>query len=344
MIHFDISGRLAFALPRLRAAGGVLLALFFAASGAMGVSLADLRSRRPAPAPAARKSNHLFTKADAEFAFDMASELVKRHTPRHAGTPEGASAARWIWSWAKSASRYSSASLDAFSADTPQGARQFHNVAAAIPASGGAPGKKWIVILSHFDTTPHGGDGFQGANDGASTTGLLLALQKAFLRSPPKNFNILLLWTDAEEAMYHYGANDGFQGAKHALGRLQAVGMKISAAIGLDMLGDRDLDIVVPANGDKRLKAVARAAAPDIVSLGDSRVLDDFAVFHDAGIPAIDLIDFNFGPGNSWWHTPEDSLDKISADSLFRAGNLVFSIVKRLDESAAGAHRPAGGR
>ena len=107
------------------------------------------------------------------------------------------------------------------------------------------------------------------------------------------------------------------------------------------MLGDRDLNIVVPGNGERTLRRLARIAADRAgvgakVKLRDDLVVkDDHQAFLDAGCAAIDLIDFDFGsaPGlNDWWHTPNDTLDKISAESLFVSGRLTAEILNALQQ------------
>jgi Zn-dependent M28 family amino/carboxypeptidase len=197
----------------------------------------------------------------------------------------------------------------------------------------------WIVLISHFDTPPGIGEGFEGANDGASTTALLIALAGSIRRSRPFNDNIMLLWTDAEECMVSYSENDGFQGAKHALKGFRERGRAIKAAIGLDMLGDRDLHIKIPVNGTVKLQnavfeASKRAGLEGLVSFGRDAVKDDFSIFYDAGCPAVNLIDFQFGsaPGkNDYWHTVEDKMDKISEESLLKSGMLVAELLNMLE-------------
>ena len=149
----------------------------------------------------------------------------------------------------------------------------------------------------------------------------------------------MLLWTDAEECMVSYADNDGFQGAKHALEGFKAKRRAVKAAIGLDMLGDSDLHIRIPANGTVRLQnavfeAAKRVGLEGLVSIGNDIVKDDFAVFYDAGCPAVNLIDFNYGsaPGkNDYWHTAEDRMDKISEESLLKSGMLVAELLNMLE-------------
>lgn len=276
-----------------------------------------------------------FTPDDARNAYSTAADFVRDCTPRDAGTIRGRLAANWIMD--RVSRTGVDASVDAFKADSPKGVKSFANVVVEFP--GTKPNAPWVVLISHFDTPPGIGKGFEGANDGASTTGLLIALAGAIRRAEKMPDNIMLLWTDAEECMVSYSENDGFQGAKHALKGFRDRQRAVKAAIGLDMLGDKDLHIRMPSNGTVKLQnavfeAAKRAGLEGLVSIGRDVVKDDFAVFYDAGCPAVNLIDFNYGsaPGkNDYWHTVEDKMDKISEESLLKSGMLVAELLNMLE-------------
>jgi len=276
-----------------------------------------------------------FEASDAREAYAVASEFVRDCTPRDAGTIRGRLAANWLMDRASRTGV--DATVDAFRAETPDGLRSFANV--VVEFKGAKADAPWIVLLSHFDTPPNIGEGFQGANDGASTSGLLVALAGVIRRAGPQRDNIALIWTDAEECRVTYAANDGLQGARHAVQTFKTRKRAVKAAIGLDMLGDRNLHIRMPANGTIQLQnavfeAAKRAGLDGLVSLGRDTVKDDFAVFFDAGFPAVNLIDFDYGaaPGqNDYWHTVYDTLDKISEESLLKAGTLVTELLNMLE-------------
>ena len=280
----------------------------------------------------------VFQTADAREAFAAASEFVRDCTPRDAGTIRGRLAANWLMD--RVSRTGVDAVVDSFRADTPDGVRAFANV--VVEFAGTKENAPWVVLISHFDTAPNIGQGFEGANDGASTSGLLVALAGAIRRAGPQRDNIALIWTDAEECRSSYSANDGLQGAKHAVKVFKEKRRAVKAAIGLDMLGDRDLHIRMPANGTVQLQnavfeAAKRAGQEGLVSLGRDTVKDDFAVFLDAGCPAVNLIDFDFGsaPGrNDYWHTAQDTIDKISEESLLKAGMLVAELLNMLEGNA----------
>ena len=101
------------------------------------------------------------------------------------------------------------------------------------------------------------------------------------------------------------------------------------------MLGDKDLEISIPANGSPTLAKIAahaakRAGYPGLVKPIDELVTDDHVPFLEKGYKAIDLIDFSYGPNNSYWHTPQDTMDKISEESLLKSGRLVAEMLNIL--------------
>ena len=98
------------------------------------------------------------------------------------------------------------------------------------------------------------------------------------------------------------------------------------------MLGDKDLNITIPANGSKVLtkyvlQAARQAGYPDLVKTIPLHVKDDHLAFWQKGIPSVDLIDFSYGPNNSYWHTPEDTMDKISEESLLKSGRIIAELI-----------------
>ena len=274
----------------------------------------------------------VFTPADAHLAYETAKGIVENCTPRDAGTYRALRASRRIFDKASAAGI--DAKLDRFKADTPFGPRQFVNVEGRYVSS---RTNDWVVLVSHYDTKP--GTDCPGANDGASTSGLLVAVADALATHRPKGINVLLLWTDGEECMEHYGQNDGLWGSRHAARKLKEEGLAIKAVVCLDMLGDADLGIVVPRNGAGWLAQIALDAGADLraglVAAGHDLVADDHLPFLEEGFDAIDLIDFQYGGGpgrNDYWHSAQDTMDKISEKSLLLSGRLVVELLNRLSK------------
>ncbi len=222
---------------------------------------------------------------------------------------------------------------DAFDDPLPDGTpRQFHNVVASL-----GEGTPRVLLLSHYDTKAGIGEGFAGANDGGSSTGLLLALAEHYAAHPFAG-TLVFAFLDGEECKVAYSEHDGLHGSRRLAAKSRTAGERYDAVILLDMVGDRDLKLTLPRNGDKRLKSILLDAAAaqgvrDRVRLLPYDMLDDHSPFHEAGYPAIDLIDFEFGacPGlNNYWHTAEDTVDKLSPDTLRTVGGIVMEMLQRI--------------
>lgn len=270
----------------------------------------------------------VFTPADASLACTTAVQLVERHTPRDSGTVRSALAANFLLDAASATG--ADVRRDVFQAKTPKGMRQFTNLVASFTAG---PDRPWVVVVSHYDTKP--GVDCPGANDGASTSGLLVALAGVLRSQRPVACNVMLVWTDGEECMNAYVEDDGLWGSRHAAKSLRESGVDVRAVICVDMLGDRDLHVSIPKNSSPALAKIAlraakRAGVADKVSRTDFLVKDDHVPFLEAGFKAIDLIDFEYGsaPGlNDYWHTAKDTPDRISEESLLVAGRLVAGML-----------------
>jgi Zn-dependent M28 family amino/carboxypeptidase len=154
---------------------------------------------------------------------------------------------------------------------------------------------------------------------------------------------VWLVFLDGEECLVNYGAHDGLHGSRHLADKLVSEGRaaKVKAFILADMIGDKDLSVTIPRNSDPALmaavfKAATEAGTRTVFSLCDYSILDDHQPFLDKGIPAIDLIDFQYGssPGlNDYWHTPNDTLDKLSANSLEIVGQVILRALNDLPPS-----------
>lgn len=270
-----------------------------------------------------------FTPNDAHISHVVARSLVEDCTPRDSGTIRGRIASNRILDFASAAG--ADVRRDVFRAGTPKGEREFVNLYAEFRC--GDESARWVVVVSHFDTKP--GVDCPGANDGASTSGLLVGLANAVTRWRTPKGNLMLIWTDGEECMESYGPADGLWGSRRAVEYVRARTRAVQAVICVDMLGDRDLAITVPANGSPALTKIAMYAArriglPDLVRPVAETVTDDHVPFLRAGYKAIDLIDFSYGPDNSYWHTPKDTMSAISEESLLKSGRLLAEMLNIL--------------
>ncbi len=272
---------------------------------------------------------------NGEQVLALTEEFIRVAPSRDAGSAGGLAAAEWIAGQLRSFGLDSR--IDTFSDRVPGGAMTFHNVIAEFrPATSNA---EWVVMLSHFDTKA-GIPGFVGANDGASSTALLLKIAESVSKiGGDGKHAFIFAFTDGEECRVRYGRHDGLHGSRYLASRLKDEQRAIRAVVLLDMIGDRDLHVEIPRNGDqsltlKMLSAAEKCGLRGYFGASDSGVLDDHQPFLDAGFPAIDLIDFKYGsmPGaNDYWHTAEDTLDKLSAESLGNVGRVVVEFLNSLD-------------
>jgi Zn-dependent M28 family amino/carboxypeptidase len=252
--------------------------------------------------------------------------------PRDAGTPGAERAANWLAAELRSLGL--DVTIDAFEDKMPLGRRTFYNVLARLP--GQSSGR--VLLLSHYDTKAGIAPDFIGANDGGSSTGLLLALAQ-WLAHQPLRYGLTFAFLDGEECLYGYGPNDGLHGSRHLARQKRDHDVPLRAVILLDMIGDRDLCFTVPRNSTPALKLLLLDAAEaqgvrDRIRLLDTDILDDHQPFLDLGFHAIDLIDFDYGsrPGaNNFWHTPEDTLDKLSSETLRQVGAVTLEMLHRLE-------------
>ena len=252
--------------------------------------------------------------------------------PRDSGTDGARKAALWLAAELRALGLRTA--VDEFDDPDENGkSRVFRNVLAMIPGQG----PRHFVLMSHYDTKAGIAPDFVGANDGGSSTALLLALARWF-HDNPFDGTLTFAFLDGEEAKNGYGPYDGLHGSRRLAAMLKNSSDHIDGVILLDMVGDADLKLTIPQNVDRRLLAALNQAARALglsgrVTRKDAEMIDDHKPFLELGIPAIDIIDFEFGssPGlNDYWHTPEDTVDKLSDETLDAVGALVLEMLRRL--------------
>lgn len=260
-------------------------------------------------------------------------EFVK-NSPRDAGTPGAARASRWI---AQELRRMGLKPVaDCWTESTAQGRKTFCNVYVEFPGTSG----RTVAVVSHYDTKP-GIPGFVGANDGGSSTAVLLGLAEHLAETRPAlRDTVRLAFLDGEEAVGAYRDDDGLHGSRRMAAEFSAARREkpLLAAIVIDMVGDADLALDIPRNVTPWLARAAIKASQERrdlppVSIARTAIIDDHVPFVASGFSAIDFIDFEFGsaPGrHDWWHTAEDTPDKLSALSLHKTASLVLALVDRI--------------
>jgi glutaminyl-peptide cyclotransferase len=214
----------------------------------------------------------------------------------------------------------------AFSDDTPRGKIQFVNLIAQFSAKGKAASPSFL-LCSHYDTKMFDTIRFVGANDGGSSTGLLLELARVIGQHPDLARKIELVFFDGEEAFEQFSQKDGLYGSRYFARQSSSSGTVRQFRGGLlfDMVGDRSLGITLPSDSPAEMARDIFAAAEALklrnyFSYFDRELLDDHAPLNAIGIPTLDIIDFDYPP----WHTAGDTLDKISAKSLQIVGSVAI--------------------
>ncbi len=225
--------------------------------------------------------------------------------------------------------------LEAFTANTPAGPVGMKNLLCRL--KGTAPGARALVVSGHYDTKPMPGRNFVGANDGGSSTGFLLELARVAARTPRKR-DLWIVFFDGEEAFAQWNATDSLYGSRHQATKWASTGFlaRIDALINVDMIGDRDLNLLRDVNSSPELVNLIWRVAADLgvkqhFEDAQTAMEDDHMPFRRMGVNAIDLIDFEYGPLNRWWHTEQDTLDKLSAQSFTVVGRVVVEALRRLD-------------
>ena len=222
---------------------------------------------------------------------------------------------------------------DDFTATTPLGPTPMKNIIARSPGRS----RKVIAITGHYDTKSMPRTFFVGANDAGSSAGFLLELAKAIAQKPRQD-EIQLVWFDGEEAVVSWTEADSLYGSRHLAERWTADGTlaRITALINVDMIGDKDLDILNDLNSSAPLRQLVWRVA-DQLGYGQhflrpqSAIEDDHIPFLKRGVNALDLIDFNYGPNNLFWHTDKDTVDKLSAESFQIVGNVLLETLNELE-------------
>ena len=238
--------------------------------------------------------------------------------------------------------------LDSFTATTPVGLQTIHNYIVKYP------GKKdgVIVLGTHYETNyPLKDVNFVGANDGACTSALLMEIGEYLRKNPPQGYSVWLLFDDGEENVSNppytgqWSDSTALYGTRHLAAKWSQDGTlpKIKAFLLADMIGDKQLDIDHDANSDAHLYSLLVQAAKNTGHTGalskDNTPIDDDTIpFHQRGVPVLDIIDYNYGPhdnahSDGYHHTVEDTLDKISPQSLQTSADLFLEMITLISKN-----------
>jgi Peptidase family M28 len=224
---------------------------------------------------------------------------------------------------------------DDFHADTPIGSLAMKNIIAKIPGTG----QGIILLLTHYDTLRL--DNFVGADDGGSSSGLMLEMARLLCAGPKRKHAVWIAFLDGEEAQVvvngqaQWAGTDNTYGSRELAARMELSGelKHVRAVILADMIGQKSLEIPRESNSTKWLTNIvwstaARLGYKDIFVSSEGAVEDDHQSFLSRNVPAVDIIDLN--GYSAYWHTPQDTMDKLSPRSFSIVGYVILESVAEL--------------
>ncbi|MGA2845454.1 MAG: M28 family peptidase [Candidatus Acidiferrales bacterium] len=223
---------------------------------------------------------------------------------------------------------------DDFHASTPAGSIAMKNIIAKTPGTG----QGIILLLTHYDSlgsVPN----FVGAEDSASSTGVMLEMARLLCGKKQANA-VWIAFLDGEEAIIDWDKdNDHTYGSRELSASLAVSGdlKRVKAAILADMIGQYGLEIPRESNSTRWLvdliwKTAARLGYQDIFVSREAGYSDDHEPFLARGVPTVDLIDFDGYQQPKYWHTAEDTLDKVSPRSIAIVGHVILESVAELQK------------
>jgi Zn-dependent M28 family amino/carboxypeptidase len=228
-------------------------------------------------------------------------------------------------------------SSDSFIGQTPVGPIPMVNLILKFPGKSG----RAIAITGHYDTKRIPMVHFVGANDAGSSTGFLIELARV-LSATKHQDDIYVVFFDGEEAVAKWTEADSLYGSRHLAAKWATDGTlsRIRALINVDMIGDKGLDIANDANSSQSLRAMVQKIAAKLeyskyFRQDASGIDDDHKPFTDSGVNAIDIIDLDYGPNGTYWHTAEDTMDKLSAHSFQVVGDVVLELIRELESQSS---------
>jgi len=273
--------------------------------------------------------------------YTLTQQLLAVAPKRFNGSPGHLAAETFIKDHFKPEAAKHNFDTDEFTASTPASQQTMRNYIVRYP------GKKdgIIVLATHYETNYWLKDiAFVGANDGACTTALLIALGQYFRAHPPDGYSIWLVFDDGEEAVKSWSASDSLYGTRHLAAKWYADGTlkKIKAFLLADMIGDKDLNIDHVDNSTPWLLDLLKVAAKNT---GHSSSIfkyhedeeDDHLPFVQRGVPVLDLLDAHYGPDSDtlpdgYHHTQYDTIDKISPRSLQISADLFLEMIRLINQ------------
>ena len=193
--------------------------------------------------------------------------------------------------------------------------------------------------MGHYDTNYWlRGTGYVGANDGGSSTAILLVSANQLRGKKRDGYSVWLVGLDGEEAVKTWSDTDSLYGTRHLAEKWEKDGTlkKIKALIVVDMIGDADLNIDRNTTGTDWLMNLTillpSAKATSLTSTRGGRDRRRSPSFVKRGVPSADAIDLDYGYNNVFHHTPQDTMDKLSPRSLQIVGDTIMETIHMLDQ------------
>jgi glutaminyl-peptide cyclotransferase len=234
---------------------------------------------------------------------------------------------------------------DDFHSPTPVGDLAMKNIIAKVQGTG----QGIILLLTHYDTVRL--DNFVGADDGGSSSGLLLEMARQLCGAKEKQPNSVWIafldgeedqmnFASAEQAKNTWNDPDTTYGSRELAAKMAVAGelKRVRAVILADMVGQKHLRVQPEANSTKWLadlvwKTADRLGEKDVfVSKEVSAVTDDHGPFLKRGVPSVDIIEADWLTNYPYWHTTEDTMDKMSPKSLAIVGYVILVSVSELEQ------------
>jgi len=289
-----------------------------------------------APPPAVQNPADAAPDPDKTGGFDgkrAYAQVAKQVSfgPRPAGSPALAQTQDYLLAELKSYG--CTTEVDAFSSETPAGRIAMKNILVKIP--GDKPGV--ILLGTHYDTKRL--ENFVGADDAGSSTGVMLELARNLCPQHGR-YNVWIAFFDGEEAVRpEWQDPDNCYGSRQMAARFANSGdlTKIKAFLLADIVGTRTPHFKRETYSTKALVdlvwGVAKKLGYGNIFVDDSSAVeDDHQSFLKRHVPSVDVIDLDNGPTGDvyYWHTSQDSLDKISPKTLAIVGHVFLESVKQL--------------
>ena len=268
---------------------------------------------------------------DAPRAMQYTKEIVA-FGPR----PAGSKTLDQVRGYIKNKLKSDQVEEDAFVAETSVGKIPMRNIIVKFP--GAKDGI--IVVASHYETNYWlKNTSFVGANDGACTSALLLGIADQLRGKKLEGYSVWLAFFDGEESMVrNWRTEDALWGSRHLAQKWKEDGTskKIKALLLADMICDANLAVIRDQNStpwlqNLVLQAATRMGYQSTFFQETNAVTDDHIPFVETGVPVVDVIEGPYGYNDSFHHTTEDTVDKLSVKSIQISGDVILETIRLIN-------------